>query len=191
MLTRARAIDLVLAAVDDDALVVAANGMPSREACAAADRPANFYMIGSMGLAAAIGLGLATARPDRRVVVLDGDGNLLMGLGVLAMVAERAPRRFLHVVLDNRAYGSTGGQPTASAAVPLERVAAAAGYAHARRVADEDALRDAVAALLRADGPALLLVEALGTDDGPQAPRVPHPPEAIAARVRGAAGVAS
>ena len=191
MLSRARAIDTVLSLLDDE-LVVTANGMPAREAHAAADRPETFFMIGSMGLAASIGLGLAMARPERRVVVLDAVGNLLMGLGVLAMVAERAPRRFLHVVLDNGAYETTGGQRAVSATVALDRVAAGAGYPHVRCVDDEAGLRAAAEALLRADGPAFLRVKvAPGTADPPP-PRIPHPPEEIAARFRrAAAGTAS
>src|SRR5690606_25141592 len=94
-----------------------ANGYIGRESHAVADRPENFYMIGSMGLASAIGVGLALARPDRRVVVFDGDGNLLMGLGTLALVAAVAPANLVHVVLDNGVYGSTGGQRSISADV--------------------------------------------------------------------------
>ena len=109
-MTSAAAIATVLSRLDDE-LVVAANGSLSRETfAAAADRPRTFLIIGSMGLAGAIGLGLALVAPAEGVVVIDGDGNVLMGLGVLPMVAERAPARFLHVVLDNESYASTGGR---------------------------------------------------------------------------------
>lgn len=179
---RAEAIAAVLARVRDRA-VVSANGWISREACAANDRAGNFYMLGSMGLAAPIALGVALAQPERGAVVLDGDGNLLMTLGTLAMIAEQRPARFLHVVLDNELYGSTGGQRSLSATVALDQLARAAGYAHVRRVHDTAALDRAVDELLRADGPAFLLVKVAPEADG-DAPRVPHDPVAIAERVR-------
>ncbi len=140
-------------------LVVSCNGMASRELYTVGDRPEHFYMIGSMGLASSIGLGLALRRPGRSVVVLDGDGNLLMNLGTLANVAERAPANYHHVVLDNGVHDSTGAQKTVSRAVPLERVAAAAGYRSASRVGTPEDLDRALAGFFAARGPALLLVE--------------------------------
>ena len=113
--------------------VVHANGYICRESFAVRDRPENFYMIGSMGLASSIGLGAALARDDRTVVIFDGDGNLLMNLGILPMIGDagrrRRPRRFVHIVFDNGVYASTGGQLSPGQATRLDRVAAAAGYA--------------------------------------------------------------
>jgi len=165
-----------------DALVVAANGYPSREACAVADRPQNFYMIGSMGLASSIGLGLALARPGRRTVVLDGDGNVLMNLGAVANIAALAPANLVHCVFDNEAYGSTGNQRSASAAVRLDRVAAAAGYRTVAAVAAADDVAAALGAMLRSDGPHFLLVKV--TRDEADVPRIPHTPHAIRDRFR-------
>lgn len=187
-MTRAGAIAAVLARLGDE-LVVAANGFLGREAFGAADRAENFYMIGSMGLAASIGLGVALARPERRVVVIDGDGNLLMGLGSLPMVAERAPARFLHVVLDNQAYASTGGQRAITDTVDLAALARGAGYPHVRRVDAEADLSAALDDLLAAEGPAFLLVKVDAVDPAPPAPRVSHAPEQIAHRFRAALGV--
>ena len=180
MITRSDAIAAVLAPFRDE-LVVAANGMISREACYHADRAENFYMIGSMGLAGAIGLGVATARPDRRVVVLDGDGNVLMGLGTLAMIGEQQPRNLVHVVFDNESYGSTGGQRSISDRVALERIAAAAGYARAERVDTLEGLAGAARPMLDGDGPSFLLVK-VGPGAPPGVPRVPFTPEAITER---------
>jgi sulfopyruvate decarboxylase beta subunit len=149
----------VLARHLDDALVVSCNGYPSRELWAIAERPANFYMIGSMGLASAIGLGLAIARPERRVVVLDGDGNLLMAMGTLANAAAARPRNYYHVVIDNGAYASTGAQKTVSRAARLENVAAACGYTHASRVRQADDLERAVRDLFDGPGPAILVAD--------------------------------
>jgi phosphonopyruvate decarboxylase len=162
--------------------VVHANGYPSRESCAVADRPQNFYMIGSMGLAAPIGLGLALARPDRRVVVFDGDGNLLMALGVLANVAALAPTNLVHCVFDNQTYGSTGNQQSVSGQVRLDALAAAAGYRRVAAVAEAEAVSRAIRDMLGADGPHFLLVKV--TDEQAKVPRIPHSPEEIRDRFR-------
>jgi sulfopyruvate decarboxylase subunit beta len=100
------------AAAAQDALLVGNIGYPSRELFAVHDRPENFYMLGSMGMASSIGLGLALARPERKVIALDGDGSVLMNLGTLATIAHHAPENYLLVILDNGCYGSTGSQPT-------------------------------------------------------------------------------
>jgi len=100
------------AAAAQKALLISNIGFPSRELFSVRDRPENFYMLGSMGLASSIGLGLALARPERKVMVLDGDGSVLMNLGTLATIAHHAPENYLLVILDNCCYGSTGSQPT-------------------------------------------------------------------------------
>ena len=111
-----------------DEVCVHANGFLSRAAFGARDTETCFYMIGSMGLASSIGLGVALARPDRRVLVFDGDGNVLMNLGTLATIASVAPENLLHLCFDNSAHASTGAQPTISDRVLLEQVARAVGY---------------------------------------------------------------
>ena len=100
------------AAAAQKALLICNIGFPSRELFSVKDRPENFYMLGSMGLASSIGLGLALARPERKVMVLDGDGSVLMNLGTLATIAHHAPENYQLVILDNCCYGSTGSQPT-------------------------------------------------------------------------------
>jgi thiamine pyrophosphate-dependent acetolactate synthase large subunit-like protein len=181
-LTTRAALEVVVPMLDGHA-VVCANGFISRWACAAGDRDSHFYMIGSMGLASSIGLGIAAARPGQAVAVLDGDGNVLMNLGALASVAASAPARFRHVVLDNGVYASTGNQPTISRRVALDAIAAAAGYARVARVRDAAALREALGAHLAAPGPSFLLVETV-PDAGPPAPRIPFTPEEMTARMR-------
>src|SRR5581483_7397639 len=103
-MTRADAVALVAAALGPQTAIVACNGMIGRELYTRADAPTRFYMIGSMGLASSIGLGFALVQPARRVVVFDGDGNVLMNLGGLANVAAAGAPNFHHVVFDNAAH---------------------------------------------------------------------------------------
>src|SRR4029453_4721954 len=105
----------VVAWLRDGDAVVASLGHPAYDLYAANDRPANFYTGGSMGLASSIGLGLAMAQPDRRIVVLDGDGSLLMNLGSPATLGWIQPKNLIVIVWDNALYGTTGGQDTATA----------------------------------------------------------------------------
>src|SRR5215471_7586304 len=97
-----------------DAPIVASLGHPAYDLFAAADRPQNFYTWGSMGLASSIGLGVALARADLRVFVVDGDGSLLMNLGSLATIGWTRPRNLVLVVWDNGQHGTTGGQTAAT-----------------------------------------------------------------------------
>jgi sulfopyruvate decarboxylase subunit beta len=116
-------------------LLISNIGFPSRELFAAKDRKENFYMLGSMGLASSIGLGLALARIDRKVMVLDGDGSVLMNLGTLATIAHNAPENYLLVILDNCCYGSTGSQPTCThLGTNLAAMASAAGVKNVKTV---------------------------------------------------------
>ena len=184
-MTRAAAVARVADRLDPRALVIACNGMIGRELYTHRDSPAQFYMIGSMGLASSIGLGLALAQPDRRVVVLDGDGNVLMGMGALASVAAAAPANLYHVVFDNAAHGSTGDQRTISDRVPLEAVARAAGYRRADRAASDADLGPALDRLFAEPGPAMLLVE-VARGNQPGIGRVEIAPAAMAARFRDA-----
>lgn len=185
-LTTRDAVEGVLPGLDGFA-VVCANGFISRWACAVKDRASHFYMIGSMGLASSIGLGIALAKPEQAVAVLDGDGNVLMNLGTLPMIATAKPRRFLHVVIDNGVYASTGNQRTISPQVPLEEIARVSGYARVARVRDRGALAERAAEFAGAEGPSLLLVETI-VEEGPPAPRIPYTPEEMTQRTRNALG---
>jgi thiamine pyrophosphate-dependent acetolactate synthase large subunit-like protein len=171
-----------------DEVCVWANGYLSRAGSAVRDRPESFFMIGSMGLAASIGLGLALAQPRRRVLVLDGDGNVLMNPGALASIAAAAPANLLHLCFDNGAHASTGAQPTVSDRVRLDEVARAAGYRRSLRVETPAALGAVAPEFLAGRGPAFLLVRIALGPAGPPAPRVPHAPEAMTTRLRRALG---
>jgi phosphonopyruvate decarboxylase/sulfopyruvate decarboxylase subunit beta len=145
-------------------------------------------MIGSMGMASAIGLGVALSVPDRPAVVFDGDGNLLMSLGILPMIGggpvmgRGRPANLVHVVFDNALYGSTGNQASPSRAVGLHHIARAAGYERATAVAGADEIRAAVATALAGGGPSFILARVTGEEQ--PAPRIPYPPEEIRDRFR-------
>jgi thiamine pyrophosphate-dependent acetolactate synthase large subunit-like protein len=172
--------------------VVHANGYICRESFAVKDRLENFYMIGSMGLASAIGLGIALAHPDRPIVVFDGDGNLLMSLGILPMIGggpvmgRGRPGNLVHVVFDNALYGSTGNQASPSRTVGLHDVAWAAGYERVAAVTGADEIRAAVAAGLNGGGPSFVLARVTGEEQ--PAPRIPYRPDEIRDRFRSCFG---
>jgi sulfopyruvate decarboxylase subunit beta len=144
-----------------DWLIVANIGYPARELFASADRPGNFYMLGSMGLASSLGLGLALSRPER-VCVIDGDGSVLMNLGSLTTIAHHAPDNFCLVIVDNKVYGSTGGQPTYTGGkTDLAALARAAGNKQVSRVSTKAQL---VRALDEHEGHAAIIIA--DTDPG-------------------------
>ena len=141
-MARREAITDIMKSIEDE-LVVCNIGFPSRELYDIKDRNENFYMIGSMGLASSIGLGLAIARPDRDIVVIDGDGSLLMNMGSLVTVFANNPRNLTWIVIDNGAYGSTGNQDTYAQALDLSEVAKGVGFTNSFRFEDID-LRDII-----------------------------------------------
>jgi len=167
-LTREQALTAILPILNrgidspEGVAVVGTTGKLSRELYELDDREGDkrnrFYMVGSMGCAAGFGLGIAHARPERRVVVLDGDGALLMKLGTLATVGFVGSKNYHHVTFDNGAHESTGGQPTPSPAVDFALAALACGYKHAETVADAAGLTAALERQLAMDGPTLLRV---------------------------------
>ncbi len=158
-MSRRDAITAIIDSIPDGTPVVATTGMTARELFEVDDQPAHFYMMGSMGHAAAFGFGVAIAAADKKVVVLDGDGSALMHLGTFSTVGHYAPANLVHVVIDNEAYESTGNQDTTSSTTDLSEVARACGYKVTRRFDDETTLRTEVAAALASNGPTLLHVK--------------------------------
>lgn len=130
----------VQASVGPNDLVVATTGFTGRALYAAADKPNQLYMVGSMGCASPFGLGLAIACPDRRVIVLDGDGAALMRMGALATLGYERPKNLTHVLLDNEVHDSTGGQSTVSHSIDLGAVAKSCGYPKVLRATSLDDL---------------------------------------------------
>jgi thiamine pyrophosphate-dependent acetolactate synthase large subunit-like protein len=117
------------------------------------DRPLNYFSFGAMGLASSHGLGLALACPERRVLVLDGDGSLLMNLGTLVTIGAVAPKNFAHIVARNETYEANGGHPTPGAAAHYANMAREAGIAKTHRIETLDAFEALIPRLLTEDGP--------------------------------------
>jgi thiamine pyrophosphate-dependent acetolactate synthase large subunit-like protein len=136
---------------------ISTTGMISRELNKADDAPKNFYVIGSMGHASSIGLGIAKEVKEK-IIVLDGDGAALMHLGVLSTIGNIKPKNFLHICLDNESWSSTGGQRTTSNTTEIKDIALACGYTNSRKVNDKENLEKVIKELLELDGPNFLLV---------------------------------
>jgi thiamine pyrophosphate-dependent acetolactate synthase large subunit-like protein len=142
-LERRAAMAKLVAGRGDDLLVVPGLGSTTWDLAAAGDDPRNFYMWGAMGGTAMIGLGLALAQPDKRVAVITGDGEMLMGLGSLATIGVQRPPNLAVVVFDNAVYGETGGQPSHTEnGIDLVAAARACGIAQCVDVRDEAGLAD-------------------------------------------------
>ena len=158
-----RAVVAALLAERGDLLVVAGLGSSAWDCAAAGDHPLTFSLWGGMGTAAMVGLGLALAQPERRVLVVTGDGEMLMGLGGLATVAAQEPANLAIAVLDNECHGETGGQPTHTAfGADLAGVARACGFAEARLVHDTDGLTAALPLIREAPGPIFVAIKVSG-----------------------------
>ena len=142
-----------------DDLVVSGAGLISRELYHAWDRPQNLYIQGAMGISASVGLGLSLSKPDRNIIILDGDGGTLMHLGTLATVGKTQPKNYLHIVLDNECHASTGGQPTASGTLPFDFVAFLAGYKRVARVYNDTTLFSELVAYKSRGGPQFICVK--------------------------------
>ena len=112
-MNRRNAIKLISHQIDDE-IIISANGFLSRDLFDLFEKPSNFYMLGSMGLASSIGLGISIKNPKKRIFVFDGDGNILMNLGSLTTIGSLKPKNLIHFVFDNNSHESTGGQPTST-----------------------------------------------------------------------------
>jgi thiamine pyrophosphate-dependent acetolactate synthase large subunit-like protein len=149
-----------------DMLVVTGLGSPTYDCAAVGDHPLNFYLWGAMGSAVTVGLGLALAQPKRRVLVITGDGEMLMGLGALATAGAKKADNLAVVVVDNERYGETGMQPThTSVGVDLAGVAQSSGFRNTATVRRAVELDDAVSLLRTAKGPVLVVLKVSSARD--------------------------
>ena len=160
--------------------IVSANGFASRDLFEVNDKESNFYMIGSMGLASSIGLGIALKNPKKRVYVFDGDGNILMNLGSLVTIGSLKPKNLIHVVFDNNSHESTGSQPTNTSNISLERLAKDAHY-KVFTIKTKYRLLTILKKIKNMPGPIFLLVKISTSKE--RSKRVLHEPKTIRNRV--------
>jgi thiamine pyrophosphate-dependent acetolactate synthase large subunit-like protein len=157
MMSRLDLTKRLVAKLKHDEAVIGGIGYTNFDLWAAGRRPQNFYMLGSMGLAAPIALGVALAQPQRRVIALEGDGSILMQLGSLATIAGRRPRNLTVVIMDNGTYQITGGQAAATAVgADVVAIARGAGIVRSAWAADEGDFEELIDLALHEDGPWLI-----------------------------------
>ena len=164
LLMREEAISIVVERIGDNDIVVSTTGKTSRELFEVRERYSqghgrDFLTVGSMGHSSQIALGIALQKPNYRVICLDGDGAVLMHAGALAIVGQKAPPNFVHIVINNESHDSVGGQPTASPNVDYVDFAQAMGYRNALRAATSKEIESALAQLLDSEGPSLLEIK--------------------------------
>lgn len=164
----------------DGSLLISNIGIPSKELYYSCDMQRNFYMLGSMGLASSIGLGLSLAKPQRHVITIEGDGSMLMNLGSLATIASQHPGNYLLIIIDNGTYGSTGDEPTATS-LYTDLAAMAKGAGIKEVYATED--REILIRLLDEVNSGVIVVKV--EPGNTQAPVIDICPEAILARFMG------
>ncbi len=164
LLTREEAISIVVERIGDNDIVVSTTGKTSRELFEVRERYSqghdrDFLTVGSMGHSSQIALGIALQKPNYRVICLDGDGAVLMHAGALAIVGQKAPSNFVHIVINNESHDSVGGQPTASPNVDYVGLAQAMGYRNALRATTATQVETALDHLLDSEGPSLLEIK--------------------------------
>jgi phosphonopyruvate decarboxylase len=172
-MTRLDAVRIIKGRLDEDKLIVATTGKIGRELFSCGHSANQIYIVGGMGCASAIGLGISLCLKNRTVVVLDGDGAALMKMGNLATIGHYHPKNLIHIILDNEAHESTGAQPTVSRSTDLAQVATACSYNRVFRSDTSTTLKAALNEALNAEGPAMIHVKvSIGSDDSLGRPTV-------------------
>ena len=177
---RKEAIELCLDEIKEQP-IIAANGFISRDLFNAKDRNTNFYMIGSMGLASSIGLGVALKTPKKKIFVFDGDGNILMNLGSLTTIGSLKPKNLIHMVFDNSVHESTGSQPTNTNFVSIEKIAKACNYNHTFTVKTKNGFEKILRKIKKLKGPIMIVVK-IQRSNGEKSARINHEPTKIKER---------
>jgi len=161
--------------------IICANGMISRDLFTVADRNSNFYMIGSMGLASSIGLGVALKNPRKSVFVFDGDGNILMNFGSLVTIGALKPKNLVHIIFDNGSHESPGGQPTNTSSVSIEKIARVCNYNHTFIVKTKNNFEKILCKIKKLKGPIMIEVK-IQQSKGERSRRVNYKPVEIKER---------
>ena len=143
--------------------IIAANGYISRDLFSVSDKNSNFYMIGSMGLASSIGLGIAIKNPKKKIFVFDGDGNLLMNFGAITTIGALKQKNLVHFVFDNKSHESTGGQPTHTEQIDIGKIAKAANYV-VFNILTKNELKKILKKIKKITGPIMLIIKIKKSD---------------------------
>ena len=178
---RKTAITIALEHIEFDDRIISANGFISRDLFSVSDTRSAFYMIGSMGLASSIGLGIALKDTGRKVFVFDGDGNILMNLGSLTTIGSLKPKNLIHVVFDNSVHESTGSQPTNTNFVSIEKIAKACNYNYTFTARTENNFEKILRKIKKLNGPIMIVVKIQQSNDKKSA-RIDYEPVEIKER---------
>jgi len=138
--------------------IISANGFMSRDLYETNEKESNFYMIGSMGLASSIGLGIALKNKNKKIYVFDGDGNILMNLGSLVTIGSLKPKNFIHIIFDNKSHESTGGQPTNSKLIEIEKITASCKY-KTYKITKKEQIKTIFSQIKNKNGPICIIVK--------------------------------
>jgi len=164
-LTKRDSINAISQLIPSDAILVATTGTISRELFFCSDRPGNLYMVGSMGCASSLGLGIALFKHYQHVMVVDGDGAALMRLEAMISIGHYKPENLIHIILDNRIYASTGGQPTMADTANFVGIASACGYATTTQITTAIGLVSVIKYALATKGPHLIHIRILADEE--------------------------
>tara|TARA_B110000438_G_scaffold203464_1_gene195198 strand:- start:266 stop:823 length:558 start_codon:yes stop_codon:yes gene_type:complete len=156
-MNRITSIEIICQEIKNE-IIISANGFLSRDLFNTIEKPSNFYMLGSMGLASSIGLGLAIKNPKKKIFVFDGDGNILMNLGSLTTIGNLKPKNLIHVIFDNNSHESTGGQPTSSNNIHIEKIAKVVGY-NIFKIKNKKELIKVIKKIKNISGPIMILIK--------------------------------
>ena len=174
-MNRKEAIEFISERIDNSP-IIAANGFISRDLFSSSEKKTNFYMIGSMGLASSIGLGIALKKPKKRIFIFDGDGNILMNLNSLVTIGSLQPKNLIHIIFDNNMHESTGGQPTYSNQIDISKIAKTLRYT-TFSVRTKKSLENTLEKIRDLKGPILIVVHIGKSKE--KSPRVDMTPEKI------------
>jgi len=161
-MTREEALKIIIESFKGDEIIVSTTGKTSRELfelrVARGEKTRDFYTVGSMGCTSSIALGIAL-NSKKKTIVIDGDGALIMQLGALTTIGHYNPENFYHILIDNNAHESTGGQPTVSDTVNFKKICLGSGYKSVYRADNRDNLKNELEKLFQEKGPSMLIIE--------------------------------
>jgi len=163
-LTRENALKLIVNYFNQDEIIISTTGKITRELYEYREElkeihKKDFYMVGSMGCAASIGLSIALQKKDRKVIILDGDGAFIMQMGTLATIGHESPTNLIHIVFDNESHESTGGQPTVSKSIDIKELALNCNYKYAALIMSKKDLKNELKCVKEREGPLMLIVK--------------------------------